>query len=1024
MKFFNKFFDRSSKALKNTEKQFKDFKLMDLEYESKSFEEMKLRLDEIKLDFKKIVKTIPLDQMISVRRFDRRAEYPEHEKLIHEKLMQVLPEVYAIINQSFKRISGSGYHDVQIKAAMVLAKGQVLVEQYTGEGKTRTFILPMALYSLVGRGAHLVTVNSYLTKVGGEYAGHFLNPLGISVGIVAPDDETLKYISNDDVKVYKGEEAFEMSKKQSIDIDKMNGVNTISITKSEAYSCDITYGTNNEFGFDYLRDNMSWDLNRIVQRELYFCIIDEADSILIDEARTPLIISSTPSETDTEKYTTYANAVSNLEEKTDYEVDYKSRSVNLTEDGMNKVEKLLGIDNIWKDFGSAFYVENALKAKVLFEKNDKYVVKNGEVLIVDEFTGRTLQGRRYSEGLHQAIEAKEGVQINQESKTFATITFQNFFRLYKVICGGSGSVITESEEFFKIYGLDSFVIPTNKPRARIDYSDLVFKDQNSKFNAVINDVKESHKKGRPVLIGTTSVEKSETVSRLLDKEGIPHQVLNAKFHEQESRIVADAGKKGAVTVATNMAGRGTDIVIGGGRRGDEAYLEIAILGGLHVIGTERHDSRRIDNQLRGRTGRQGEPGSTRFYSALDDQILRIMGGETISKLLEMVNVPDNQPIPNPFISKQIESAQKRVEGINFDYRKSIVEYDDVMNQHREIFYSRRRRIVETSENSIGKIKIGYRILDLNLPENQDRLPEHKELIESQRVSLESFFKSVINRDSVNLIIENITKADLKNKASVEDLVEKLTKYLGVDTFASIFELKVGEIVEKLPLLIQKEKDNLNDFLDKRLLSIFDNKQKELGENFYYVTKMISLESMDRLWVEHLELMKGVRDSVRLQTYAQKNPLLEYQNIAFDVFSSLISSINIEITKNFFNLKQKFKDENASQSIKLVTNEDSITDILDEDREVLLTNNYEKKIDMNEVNKKMSKIQEQIKKQYSNLNTNSGETKKRGVKSLGNLEKRYGRNDKVSVRYSDGREEKDVKYKKVELDIQKGLAVII
>jgi preprotein translocase subunit SecA len=564
-------FNTSSKKIKSTEKELKAIRDLEEEMKKMSEDDFKKRIQKIKDGLKPLVEKVPEDSLKSIKKVNRREKFPEYEKAIQDKLFEFLPEVYAMLNESYRRTVGYTYHDVQLQAGILLARGQMLVEQYTGEGKTMTFQLPLVLYSLVGRGAHLVTVNEYLTKVGAEYAGHFLGRLGLTVGVIAPGGDAYRYIANEEIGKFKSEEEVEKIKTQRINIDAMEGLNLILCSKREAYNCDVTYSTNNELGFDYLRDNMAWDLNRLVQRELYFCVIDEADSILIDEARTPLIISATPSDADTEKYTKFAKAVEDLSEGKDYEVDHKSRSVSLTEAGMRKVEEFLKVDNIWDDYSMAYHLENALKAKAIFIKNDQYIVRSGNVYIVDEFTGRVLEGRRYSEGLHQAIEAKEGVAIQQESKTFATITFQNFFRLYKVLCGGSGTIMTESEEFYKIYGLDAVEIPTNKPRIRKDHGDRIYKTQDAKFNAVVEEIKEMNEVGRPVLVGTTSVENSEILSKLLDRVGIQHEVLNAKFHEQESRIVTQAGRKGAVTVATNMAGRGTDIVIGGGVRGDKDY---------------------------------------------------------------------------------------------------------------------------------------------------------------------------------------------------------------------------------------------------------------------------------------------------------------------------------------------------------------------------------------------------------------------------------------------------------------------
>ncbi|MCS7317819.1 MAG: preprotein translocase subunit SecA, partial [Candidatus Dojkabacteria bacterium] len=687
---FKSLFDLNSIPIRQTNKPLQEIKKHINELSNKSFDEFRQEINKYRSSIKKLVEKLPPETFISLRKIERRDKLPPIEREIIAKLNEFMPRFYAMMYEVYKRKMGITYYDVQLRAGIILAKGQRLVELATGEGKTMTFQLPLFLYSLTGRGCHLVTVNDYLSKRDGEYAGHIASELGLTVGIIT-SDRAYKFYSDEEIRKIKGDEFWNDTKKdRSLSISGMNGINLVEVSKKEAYNCDIVYGTNNEFGFDYLRDNMVWNLQDIVQRELYFCIVDEVDSILIDEARTPLIISGMPSDSNLEKYITFSNAVKDLEENKHYIVDYKFRSVALTEEGILEVEKKLGINNLWKDFSAAYHIENALKAKVLFKKNQQYIVKNGEVLIVDEFTGRILPGRRYSDGLHQAIEAKEGVQIKQEYKTFATITFQNYFRLYKILCGGSGTIMTEAEEFYKIYGLESVPIPTNKPVIRKDYPDLVYKTEAAKFKAIVQDVKERHKKGQPVLIGTTSVEKSEIISEMLKQEGIEHEVLNAKYHEREAKIIEKAGRKGAVTVATNMAGRGADIVIGGGMRGDKLYYEVMELGGLHVIGSERHEARRIDNQLRGRTGRQGEPGSSRFYVSLDDQLMKILGGNIIARLMNFIGMQEDHPIENKLITKQIEIAQKRIESVNFDARKQIVEFDDVMNFHREIFYLKRR----------------------------------------------------------------------------------------------------------------------------------------------------------------------------------------------------------------------------------------------------------------------------------------------------------------------------------------------
>ena len=997
-------FDRSSKRLRSTREELQAIRDLEEKVKGWSDEEIKSRISKMKIEVQKLVDNIPADQKKSLTKVNRREKFPENEKLIQEKLWEFLPEVYAMLNESFRRTVGFAYHDVQLQAGILLGKGQLLVEQYTGEGKTMTFMLPLTLYSLAGRGAHLVTVNNYLTKVGGEYAGYMLSRLGISVGVISPEG-SFKFASDDELKKYKNKDHIE-SPYERIAIDSMGGRNLIECTKRQAYYCDITYSTNNELGFDYLRDNMTRDIERLVQRELYYCIIDEADSILIDEARTPLIISATPGETDTEKYAKFAQAVQNLHEgeELDYIVDYKSRSVSLTEAGMSKVEDYLEVDNAWEDYSTAYHIENALKAKALFIKDDKYMVKNGEVYIVDEFTGRVLEGRRYSEGLHQAIEAKEGVEIKQESKTFATITFQNFFRIYKILSGGSGTIMTESEEFFKIYGLDSIVIPTNKPRIREDYPDRIYKTQEAKFKAVVNEIKEMNEIGRPVLVGTTSVEKSELISKMLDREGVSHEVLNAKFHEQESRIVAGTGKKGAVTVATNMAGRGTDIVIGGGARGDHDYKEVEKIGGLHVIGTERHDSRRIDNQLRGRTGRQGEPGSTRFYVSMDDQIMRVLGGEFLAKLLDMVRAPDNIPIELKMIVNQIETAQKRVEGVNFDHRKNTVEYDDVMNQHREIFYTRRSKVLFSTEQALGKFIEEDRVINLKLPENEDKKSNYLDHIERSKNEIEEIFKNLVLDTIQSIVYSTIPEGTKVNKELATKVIDRISKIIPPNILQNAFETNTSSLGEEYLKRIKNNEDPQEIILEASRKA-FNQKSSELEDDYFNIIKIIYLESLDQAWVDHLEIMNDIRVSINISAgYAQRNPLVEYKNIAFQVFESFISKVSSDVASKFFSVT-KVRTVQVPQNIS--TNDDQVSDILTGSREMLPVNSEDFISDSkNDLNK--------------NLKTSSRENISKTITKS----KKIGRNDRVTVEYTDGSTKRDIKYKKVQADVEAGDAKII
>lgn len=1013
---FSSLFNKSTARVKSTVPRLNAIRDWEEKLKDYSFDQIKSRVNEMKSELKVLVDVIPPKQRLSLKKINRRESFPENEKIIQSKLMEFLPEFYAMMSESFYRTMGFRYHDVQLQAGILLAQGQLLVEQYTGEGKTMTFMLPLALYSLAGRGSHLVTVNNYLTKVGGEYAGHVLSNLGLSVGMIVPEG-SYKFITDDKILTYKDADAVKMRELQKMSIDAMSGLNLIETTKREAYACDVTYATNNELGFDYLRDNMIWDLNNLSQRELYFCIIDEADSILIDEARTPLIISAVPSDADTEKYSKFADAVRDLVEDVDYKVDYKARSVMLTEEGTTKVENFLEIDNAWEDFRVAYHLENALRAKSLFHKDDEYVIKNGNIYIVDEFTGRVLEGRRYSEGLHQAIEAKEKVEIKQESRTYATITFQNFFRLYKVLAGGSGTVMTESEEFYKIYGVDAVVIPTNKKNIRIDFPDRVYKNQNAKFNAVIEEIKDMHKIGRPVLVGTTSVEKSEILSAMLDKEGIPHQVLNAKFHEQEARIVADAGKKFAVTVATNMAGRGTDIIIGGGSRGDAAYQEIASLGGLHVIGTERHDSRRIDNQLRGRTARQGEPGSTRFYSSMDDQIMRVLGGEIMAKFMNLTRVPDDIPIEFGMITRQIETAQKRVEGMNFDSRKRVVEYDDVMNQHREIFYSRRRNALDAAENAAGKFVEVDRVIDTSLLENQDLKQSYQERIQVAFEETKAIVTNLV-KNEVNEIVQNYLPEGAKfDSDEVQEFLKRIDHILPLAIIANHLNVKSKDsLTDFLTENFNSPEIDPQDYIKNVIEEIIQNKIEVFDKDLPSVVKMIFLETLDKQWVDHLEIMKDVKDSISLQGYAQKDPLIEYKNAAYGMFDSFINRVNVEIAQKFFLLVKNERVVSPAQVAQITTNQNEIEDILTGDREFISDDSIEGV----RLDSEKSKIEAARKKLAGQLKTNA---ESNSVNTVGKRVK-FGRNDKVNVKYKDGRVLNDVKYKKVEADVEGGLAEVV
>jgi len=606
-----------------------------------------------------------------------------------QHLTTVLPQAFAIAREASLRILGQRHYDVQLMAATALFEGKI-VEQKTGEGKTLSAVPALYLRALTGKGVHLVTVNDFLARLGAGWNAPVFATLGLSVGVITQENKSYIYDPR--------------FRDDSHGDERLSHLKPCS--RKEAYACDVTYGTNNEFGFDYLRDNMVQDLNEMVQREHYFAIVDEVDSILIDEARTPLIISA-PDTEPTQKYYQFASIVEKLQSDIDFKIDEKAKSASLTETGINKVEKILGVDNLYeKDFESIHHIENALRARSLYLKDRDYVVNDAGVTIVDEFTGRLMTGRRWSDGLHQAVEAKEGVVIQQESKTLATVSFQNYFRMYKHLSGMTGTAVTEAEEFRKIYKLDVVAIPTHRDNIRIDEGDSIYKTLSGKYSAIASEVEEKYKNGQPVLIGTTSIDKNVIISDLLKRRKIPHNVLNAKNHESEAEIIANAGKLKAVTVATNMAGRGVDIILGGAKPDDKAtkkeiesweraHKDVTNVGGLHVIGTERHESRRIDNQLRGRAGRQGDPGSSKFYLSLEDDLMRIFGGDQIKSLMDRLNIPDDQPIENPLVSRAIEQSQVKVEGFHFDTRKRLVEFDDVANQQREIIYTTRRKVLES-----------------------------------------------------------------------------------------------------------------------------------------------------------------------------------------------------------------------------------------------------------------------------------------------------------------------------------------
>ena len=721
-----------------------------------------------------------------------------------ETLDDILPEAFAVVREASRRILGMRHFDVQMMGGVCLHEGKI-AEMRTGEGKTLVATLPTYLNALTGKGVHIVTVNDYLAKRDSIEMGRLYNFLGLSVGLVRHD----------------------------MDFPE----------RKYAYSCDITFGTNNEFGFDYLRDNMVVDMKQMVQRELNYAIVDEVDSILVDEARTPLIISG-PGTKPTETYVRMAKAVNVLQEGVDYTVDEKAKTVAPADTAIPKIEKALGIKNMYdpENMEMSHCFMAALRAKALMKRDRDYVVKDGEIIIVDEFTGRLMQGRRYSDGLHQAIEAKEGLEVQRESQTLASITFQNYFRMYNKLSGMTGTAKTEEDEFLKIYKLPVIVIPTNRPIARIDHPDVIYKTKRAKYKAVANDVEEIHKKGQPVLIGTTSITQSEELSRILSQRDIPHNVLNAKFHEQEAEIIADAGQKSAVTIATNMAGRGTDIKLGEG---------VPELGGLFIVGTERHESRRIDNQLRGRAGRQGDPGESRFYLSLEDDLLRLFGSDNIAHIMDRLGMGEDDPIEHKLITRSIENAQKKVEGRNFDMRKHVLEYDDVMNQQREVIYGERRKVLlgdNLREHILGMLG-GIIEAQMNQYANEKLYPE---------------------------------------EWSLENLI---TDAEGI--YAPKGRMKLEELEDM-------SRDELQDFLNQVAEESYTQREQLFGEdNMRELEKIIMLRVVDNRWMEHLDRMDMLREGIGLLAYGQRQPLVEYKIRGHEMFNQMIASIQNDIASLIF-----------------------------------------------------------------------------------------------------------------------------
>lgn len=772
------------------------------------------------------------------------------ESLQNGKVLEdILPEVFALTREAAFRTIGQRPYDVQLMASLAFNSGKI-AEQKTGEGKTLSAVSAMVLNALVGEGAHLVTVNDYLARRDAGWMGPIYHMLGLSVGCIFSGQGDLPAV------IYDPEYTDPAHTDKRL--QHLRPVN-----RTEAYRCDITYGTNNEFGFDYLRDNMVRSPEQLVQRSHHFAIVDEVDSILIDEARTPLIISAPDSEA-TDKYYRFSDLIKSLSADTDYEVDEKQRTATLSDHGLRKIEKILNVENLYQqDYDTLHHLEQALKARTLFIKDRDYIVKDDEVVIVDDHTGRLMFGRRYSDGLHQAIEAKEGVKIQQESRTLATISLQNYFRLYKKLAGMTGTAATEAEEFKKIYNLDVVVIPTNRPNVRQDFPDVVYKTQRAKYSAIINEVAERHAVGQPILIGTKSIEQNDIVSQYLKKKKIAHQVLNAKNHESEANIIAEAGRFGAVTVATNIAGRGVDIVLGGDPNGVEPKEwqkeaeKVKSAGGLHIIGAVRHESRRIDNQLRGRSGRQGDPGSSRFYISLEDDIMRIFGGDQVGRLMDFLKVPEDQPLEAGMVSKAIETAQSKVESFYFDQRKNLVEYDDVMNKQRQIFYKRRFNILNGSSENLTEI------VNTDLNKEVDYL--------SSVYSASGISK--VEADQIMKEFQSILPLDPKSANLVE------SSLVGLDE--------------------QSVKDNLGHIISQARAEQI----KRFGKDtLTQIEKLVLLDSYDELWMNHLDAIDNLRDGIGLRGYAQRDPLVEYKQESFSMFESLLSRIDSLVSHRIFRIQ--------------------------------------------------------------------------------------------------------------------------
>ena len=832
MSFLSNFFSPSNDQVVNKfSKVVEQINALEKEFEAKSQDELK----QLTAQWKSELAALDLDQT-------------------KKHLNEILPEAFAAVREAAKRTLGQRHYDVQLIGGMVLHEGSI-AEMRTGEGKTLVATLPLYLNALTGRGVHLITVNDYLSRWQASWMGQIYAYLGLSVASIQ-HDQALLYDTE-----YKPE-AEEVEKLEAetqgfvLDVKHMR-----PIARKAAYEADITYGTNNEYGFDYLRDNMVFEMRQMAQRDLYFAIVDEVDSILIDEARTPLIISA-PDTDPTDKYYDFAKFVGQLDQETDYTVDEKRRATSLTEAGIEKLEKILGVKNIYDKDGIAtiHQIEQAVRAKSLFKKDTHYVVRDNEIVIVDEFTGRLMFGRRYSEGLHQAIEAKKGVKVQQESKTLATITFQNYFRLYKKLAGMTGTAETEAEEFHKIYKLEVVKIPTNKPTVRKDMADQVYKSVDGKFQALIKTIKEVSQTGRPILVGTISIEKNEMLSEMLNRAGVKHELLNAKNNEHEAHVIAQAGRLGQVTLATNIAGRGVDIILGGNPADPVEQEKVKELGGLAVIGTERHESRRIDNQLRGRAGRQGDPGSSQFFLSLEDDLMRLFGGDRVKKMMETLGIPDDEAIEAGLISKSIESAQKKIEGFNFDARKHVLEYDDVMNKQRTIVYGKRKMLLANKELLSDQVLT---------------------MIEKELGDIVNFQFAQPARHAYGGAVADGENFDIKQVYAQVSGIFPISQADVLETNDSV------ELVNHLVTVAERE---------------YKAKHDKLGaETLAQMERVVWLRAIDTLWQEHLDTMEHLRDSVRLRGYGQRDPLQEFKNEGFTLFERLLEEINKNVVYTIFHV---------------------------------------------------------------------------------------------------------------------------